>query len=479
MDGTNPIHAIDKANAFPGATQAEPRLVWKSLDEIQPSPENDLVYKRVSEQDPAIVELARSISKMGLLEPLTITTDGYIVSGHRRYAACRLAGLAGVDCQVLATSREGDRDEYMRLLCEFNLQRDKTFEERVREALVRTKPDQAYQELVHRRVESRKVHASTVKLRGEKVRCQISDAKRPMLEAAKQVLNDRAEFLPLTVRSIHYALLNDPPLKHSGKPDSVYANDRKSYQDLSDLLTRARLNGEIPTEWIRDETRPVHTWDVHHGPSSYIQREMKQFLTRYWRDLMQTQPHHIEIVGEKNTVDPILSAVAADYTIPMTTGRGYASIPPRAQIASRFEQSGKCSMALIIVADFDPDGEEICQSFARSMRDDFGINDLITIKAALTHAQVLERNLPPSMDAKETSANFKRFKKQYGDHAYELEALEPDELQTLLRAAIDSVIDIDAYHREQDQERDDARQIASYRSAMGRVMAQYGRGGSP
>ena len=45
------------------------------------------------------------------------------------------------------------------------------------------------------------------------------------------------------------------PVRHAGKPDSLYANDRASYHDLTDLLTRAWPNarGERPplTETIR------------------------------------------------------------------------------------------------------------------------------------------------------------------------------------------------------------------------------------
>jgi hypothetical protein len=74
--------------------------------------------------------------------------------------------------------------------------------------------------------------------RGASVACQG-------LAAVQHILAQRVEFWPLSDRSIHYALLNDPPLRHAAKPDSVYANDRASYHDLTDLLTRARPNGWV------------------------------------------------------------------------------------------------------------------------------------------------------------------------------------------------------------------------------------------
>ena len=59
-------------------------------------------------------------------------------------------------------------------------------------------------------------------------------------------------------------------------------------------------------------------------------------------------------------------------------------------MAQRFKKSGKDKLVLLMVSDFDPDGEEIAHSFARSMRDDFGVADIHPIKVALTAAQVKE-----------------------------------------------------------------------------------------
>jgi hypothetical protein len=88
----------------------------------------------------------------------------------------------------------------------------------------------------------------------------ISRAKEPMLAAVQHILAQRAEFWPLSDRSIHYALLNDPPLRHAGKPDAVYANDRESYHDLTDLLSRAWPNAmRQPRGEPQSEAAPFST----------------------------------------------------------------------------------------------------------------------------------------------------------------------------------------------------------------------------
>src|SRR4030042_6040770 len=97
------------------------------------------------------------------------------------------------------------------------------------------------------------------------------------------------------------------------------------------------------------------------------------------------------------------------YFIPYTIGRGYSSINPRHDMAERFQKSGKEKLIVLILSDFDCDGVEIGQSFARSMRDDFGI-DVCPIRVALTHEQTLSLNLPPGGEAKQKeSSNREKF----------------------------------------------------------------------
>src|SRR4051812_1633250 len=56
------------------------RILRRQLSDLRPSPENDRLYRPVDRNDPAIRDLADSIRKNKLKEPLVITLDNYIVS---------------------------------------------------------------------------------------------------------------------------------------------------------------------------------------------------------------------------------------------------------------------------------------------------------------------------------------------------------------------------------------------------------------
>jgi len=455
----------------------ESKVEHVPLSEIQPSPENDRLYRPVDPTAPDIRELAASIRQHGLMEPIVLTLDGWIISGHRRYVACRRAGLREVPVRYVSIWREDDIDAFVVMLREHNRQREKTNAEKLREELVTVDPDEAYQSLIEHREQISEVSAECFEIEGRMHRKTISAAKQPMLAAVRSVLNDRRSFWPLSDRQIHYALLNNPPLKHASKSDSIYDNTKQSYRNLVDLLSRARLAGEVPWNAIADETRPVRTWQTFAGPQRFIRRELADFLSGYWRDLQQSQPNHIEILGEKNTVAPMLKPVAMEYCIPLTIGRGFCSLPPRKELADRYFRSGREKLVLLIAADFDPDGWQIGQSFARSMRDDFGIENIHPIKFALNSEHADRFELPPALPVKKNSPNYKKFVERYGGDGWELEALAPQDLQKLLRETIDSVLDVDAYNAELDVEKRDAAFLQTVRHQVTGMLSSLDIGG--
>lgn len=306
------------------------------LCDIQPAPENDTLYRPVDPNDPAIISLAESIQVHGLREPLVLSLDGYILSGHRRFAACKLLGLTTVPVRYENVRRDTDPDRFLTLLREFNRQRVKSLDEQIREAVIDADPEEARDELVLFRREKSKVGHVPLFMGDVKTRKQISAAKWEFCTTIKNVVQARRKFWPLSDRQIHYAILNIPPLIHSGKPDSRHANDLKSYKSLVELLTRMRLAGEIPFEAIGDETRPFIEWDVHDDPGAFVAKEIDNFLKGYYRNLLRSQPNHVEVVVEKNTVAGIVKTVVRDFTMQMTSGRGYCSLPPRHAMAQRF-----------------------------------------------------------------------------------------------------------------------------------------------
>jgi len=245
-----------------------------------------------------------------------------------------------------------------------------------------------------------------------------------------------------------------------------YRNDRASYQDLSDMLTRMRLSWQIPWQAITDETRPAVQWQVWPDAKHFIDDEMDRFLKGYRRDLTQSQPAYLEVFAEKLTVESIIRPICAEYGLPYMIGRGFPSIDARHELAQRFRASGKNRMILLILTDYDPDGEGIATSLVGSLREDFNLRHVEAVKVALTHQQVEDFQLPYAFDAKPSSARYADFVEKYGPHAWELEAIEATDLQDILRSSIEAVIDQDLFEEEQQAETEDLEKIVAAQKGL-------------
>ena len=119
-----------------------------------------------------------------------------------------------------------------------------------------------------------------------------------------------------------------------------------------------------------------------------------------------------------------------------------------------------------MLTDFDPDGEQIAASFARSLRDDFGMRDIHPIKVSLTAEDVRNHNLPSDMDAKVSSPNYKKFIAKHGVKVAELDAVPVKVLQANLRKAIESVIDVAEYNAQIQLEADDSANVEAHRRVV-------------
>lgn len=443
-------------------SQTCPTIEIVPLDSIRPFPANDEIYRPIDPADPEFLELVQSIERIGVTTAIHVSTDGFINSGHRRFAAAKIAGVKTVPVIVLDIS--SDDPQFLKRLVECNRQRTKTIAEVAREVAATVDTTNAYAHLKQERErlsENAMQGVEVEELPSEKSRRQISRLKRPFLDAAVAVVNSLKSYWPLSVRQIHYRLLNTVVLKNANDPKSRYANDLKSYKDLCEILARGRLAGNLPMESISDDTRPFTQWNTHRNPESFITSEIKKLFLGYWRDLLQSQPNQIELVGEKLTVEKILKRAAAEYCVSVSIGKGYAPLDVRHKMVQRFKKSGKEKLVILYVSDFDPEGRDMPTAFARSLRDDFGIEEdrIQLVRVALNPEQISELNLPPMMKAKKDSSRYEKFAASHGDDVYELEAVPPETLQQFVSDAILSVLDVDAFNEEHEREEQDAKEL--------------------
>ena len=79
-------------------------LVVRKVSELKPHPKNDYFFDPI--EGDKWVEFVESVKLYGVINPIVITPDGTIISGHMRVEACKALGIPEMKCFVLDVSEE-------------------------------------------------------------------------------------------------------------------------------------------------------------------------------------------------------------------------------------------------------------------------------------------------------------------------------------------------------------------------------------
>ena len=110
------------------------RVELLPVNSIKPSPENDLIYGPVRDDD-QMDALITSIRDGMLEEPLIVSADDYIISGHRRFRAILRLGWTKVPVRRKPYSRASHLEQWPSTLAALNPQRVKSPGSMLREVL--------------------------------------------------------------------------------------------------------------------------------------------------------------------------------------------------------------------------------------------------------------------------------------------------------------------------------------------------------
>src|SRR2546423_12205501 len=98
----------------------------RAIAALRVHPRNAAIYGDVADES-----LVDSVALFGVLDPLLVTPDGVVLSGHRRLDAARRAGLDEVEVIVRPVA---DELEALSIILGTNKNRAKTTEQQAREA---------------------------------------------------------------------------------------------------------------------------------------------------------------------------------------------------------------------------------------------------------------------------------------------------------------------------------------------------------
>ena len=197
-------------------------IYWIPIAKIRPAPENDTLYGPIDPGDPKIQQMAKEMRQQRKCRTvLTLSSDFFVMDGHRRLTAAKLAGLTKLECIIDPTLHADPK--FVQELVRFNNQRIKSNDVLFREAVVATSKNDAYERLKKARAKASEIQSDVeeIQFTSRTIQNTITLRRMPFLDAVAQVIEDNRAYWPLNARQIHYRLLNRPPLKDSSKDGQI------------------------------------------------------------------------------------------------------------------------------------------------------------------------------------------------------------------------------------------------------------------
>lgn len=230
---------------------------------------------------------------------------------------------------------------------------------------------------------------------------------------------------PVSVRQAFYLAVSAGLVE---KTEQAYRNT------VSRLLADAREAGTLAWNTIIDHTRSFHRHYTFNG----LQDAIADTRHTYPRALWRTQPRRVEVWCEKRTLLGPLRPVSNEWDVPIFPCNGYPSrtfLHDAAENIAKAAWHGKRTR-LLYLGDHDPSGKNIERVVLDGLRRYAPDADIRMERLAVTEAQIEAMTLP-TRPTKKTDPRAKGFEGE----SVEVEAIPPDQLRSLVDAAVVARVD--------------------------------------
>lgn len=283
------------------------------------------------------------------------------------------------------------------------------------------------------------------------------DFRQATLETIRQVNKVveeyRAQGYDLTVRQVYYRLV----------AKDLIPNTMRSYKRLVNAISDGRKAGLIDWDMIVDRTRKVVEPNHWTSPADIIESAAESFRINKWKD----QPRHVEVMVEKQALAGILEPLCEDLDINFTANRGYSSDSFMYRAGKRIRRKmrqGK-EVFVLYLGDHDPSGLDMDRDILERL-ELFGEMSLDVTRLALLMEQINEMDVPEN-PAKSTDSRYQGYVVQFGESSWELDAVEPAELERLVTEAVEGLRDDDLWQEAKEKEDEMREELQDFADSYG------------
>lgn len=278
-------------------------------------------------------------------------------------------------------------------------------------------------------------------------------AAEALLEKINDVLETyESQGYELSLRQLYYQLV----------AANVVANSERSYKNIGNLVSDARLAGLIDWRMIEDRGRTTHENAHWRNPGEIVEAAARGFRIDKWLE----QPNHVEVMVEKQALEGVLLPVCQELDIAFSANKGYSSSSALYGMSKRLIEKSSLGKEIhvIYLGDHDPSGIDMTRDIEDRLhlfvRDEFKVN---VHRVALNLDQI-KKLRPPENPAKLTDSRASDYVRRFGQASWELDAIEPRALAKLVRDKVLSLrsnIDWEAAVAEENKMRAELQRFAN------------------
>jgi hypothetical protein len=220
---------------------------------------------------------------------------------------------------------------------------------------------------------------------------------------------------PMTVRQVFY----------QATVRGLVAKVEASYAKVQNDLTLMRRAGELPYDWLADNTR----WQRKPRTFDSVEDALNETARFYRKNLWADADCYVEIWLEKDALSGVVLPVTSIYDVPLMVARGYASLS-FLHSAAEYINALDIPAHIYHLGDYDPSGVNAGEKIEETLREMAPAADITFERLAVTPEQIAAWDLP----TRPTKASDTRAK-GFGDISVELDAIEPNRLREIVQRA--------------------------------------------
>lgn len=269
-----------------------------------------------------------------------------------------------------------------------------------------------------------------------------------VLDQAEAILAEyRQQGYELTLRQLYYQFV----------ARALIPNTDREYKKLGDIISDGRYAGRIDWNEISDRTRHTRGFSAWDDPAAMIE----DAASDYQVDLWEGQPNHVEVWVEKDALVGVIARACNRDRIPYMSCRGYVSASQMWRSAMKFANRIRAGrdVHVLHLGDHDPSGIDMSRDIEERLAEFIDGHNLDTDmlhvhRIALNRDQVTRYNPPPN-PAKVSDSRSASYIAQHGTSSWELDALEPNVINTLIQTEASALIDSTLMDERREQEASD------------------------